>query len=296
VFADAVLRIGTKPSRVAAAADHIAGLLDTWPLGALIDDACETWTQGPNGHALAVLTRATEVLSPVLGWPRTVDRRWPLPDEEWMRQQLDPDLLYGVVSRGPRDGSHAVSVATGQPMAPAEPVDLPKYCRVPGDELAATLEDVLALIQSDGIVAVEFESFVPTGAAGLAAHARLRNALPSQSAMDSHGLAGLVAGHVPHWSTLLGAAPSGVAGLRPKAIAEGLIIPKLNADEEVVERGVLVWDAAYHHVYVHPAAVEVLHSLDGLRNLAEIASTVGASEALVIEVAHQLVELGAASV
>jgi hypothetical protein len=212
-----------------------------------------------------------------------------------MRQQLEPGVQYGVVPRGPRDGCHAVSVATGQPMAPGEPVDLPKYCRMPGDKLAANLADVLALVKSDGIVAVEFESFVPTGADGLAAHDELRNVLPNQTAMDSHGLAGLVAGQVPNWSTLLSAAPSGVAGPRPKAVAEGLIIPKLDADEKVVERGVLVWDGPYRPVYVHPAAIEVLHSLDGKRSLAEIAASVGASEALVMEVAHQLVELGAAS-
>ena len=212
-----------------------------------------------------------------------------------MRQQLDPQVNYGVVARGPRDGAPAVCVATGQPMAPAEPVDLPCYCRMPGDKLAATLDDVLALVDSDGIVAVEFESFVPTGADGLAAHDQLRNLLPNQTAMDTYGLAGLVAGQVPNWSTLLGDAPPGVAGPFPKAVADGLIIPKLDADENVVERGVLVWDGPYRAVYVHPAAVEVLHSLDGKRSLDEIAASVGASLALVVEVAHQLVELGAAS-
>lgn len=293
VLHDSVMSIPHTPERVAAALDQVRGLLDTWPLAAMVDIARKAWTEGPDADALAVLARATEVMGPVLGWPRSIDRRWPMPDMEWMQEQLEPDVSYAVVPCGPRDGAMAVSVALDLPLAPAEPLDLPERLRLPGDELATRLDEILA--QADRIAAVEWHGYLPHDSATHHAQVALRSALPRQEGFDSHGLAGLVAGSVPQFEQLLGKAPPGAHGDRLHAVAEALIVPTLGSGDAVTEAGVLVWDAPYKPVYVHPSAVHILHQLDGRRDVDAVAAEVGSPPGLVGAVLRQLVELGAAT-
>ena len=290
VLLDAIRRAGHSPDAIIMAQEHIDGFVDTWALGALMDNARDAWWAGPDGTALAVMARGVQVLGPVLGWPRTVDRRWPLPDEEWMREQLDDDVDYAVVRRGPRDGAYSVAVALDLPMAPPSFVELPKYRRLPGDRLAASLDELLA---TDGLCAVELEGYTPYDDATLQAREVLRDRFAAQEAMDAHGLAGLVAGDVPHFSEVLDDAPSGEMGTVLRSVAEGLILPTVDADRKVGDIGMLVWAAPYRAVRVHPAAIEVLHAVDGSLNVEQLAATLEAPEALVTEVLRQLVDLGA---
>ena len=90
-------------------------------------------------------------------------------------------------------------------------------------------------------------------------------------------------------------APPGAHGDRLHAVAEALIVPTLGSGDAVTEAGVLVWDAPYKPVYVHPSAVHILHQLDGRRDVDAVAAEVGSPPGLVGAVLRQLVELGAAT-
>lgn len=295
VLLDQARRLAANPERLVISGDQIESLIDTWPLGALVDEARVAWTAGPDPSALAVLARCTEVIGPVLGWPRTVDRRWPLPDESWIRQHLDEGVAYAVVPRGPRDGSAAVSVAAGLPVAPAEPVALPALARVHADELVARVDELVERIELGEIAGVELDGAIPHDADTVRARRRLRDAAPRQRALDRYGLAGLLAGEMVDWGRLLDRAPAGTAGERPHRVCDALVLPSLDDEGHPEDQGVLAWDGPFKPVRVHPAAVEVLSLLDGRRTAADVARATDAPVDVIDEIVRQLVEIGAAS-
>lgn len=291
---DHVRRLAKQPERLAGATDFVLSLVDTWPLGALIDDARRRWTDGPDPAALAVLVRATEVIGPVLGWPRSLDRRWPMPDEAWMRAQVG-DQPAVVVPRGPRDGSSAAIVALEVPRAPSDPLSLPPTLTAHAERLSDDADALYAALERGEIVAVHLEGVVPDEPDALCARERLREASPAQAALDWYGLAGLAAGAHVAWADTLGTAPAGQPGPKPQRVCDALVLPWPGRAGQAEDRGVLAWDGPYAPVWVHADAIKVLGRLDGQTSIEEVAAAVHGPVSLVERIVGELIALGAAT-
>jgi hypothetical protein len=283
------------PNRAARSMSLIEPFLHTWPLGAMIEDARERWRQGPDGRALAVLARAAEIVSTAVGWPTSLDRRWPMPDPDWMLAQLPEGEELTVAARGPSDGSVGVSVALGVPRRGREPLALPAWRDVPGDEAAARQEELIAALERGDIAAVRWVGHLPDDDATKRAMAALRSRASRQEATDRFGLAGLAAGSAPRFEDLLGEAPAGIPGAHVAARCDAAVVPTLSKEGRIEAVGCLVWDAAYAPVLVVPAAVEVLRRLDGATSAAEIGRELNAPAATIQRVVDQLIGVGAAS-
>lgn len=293
-LAEHLAQAARQPERLLVALSQVELLVDTWPLGALIDDAVDRWRQGPDPAALAVLFRASEVVGAVLGWPRAVDRRWPLPDEAWMREQL-PEGDAVIVPRGARDGAAAVAVALDLPVADPEWIELPAVRTVPGEGLLGAVDELVQGLTGGVFSAVRFSSVPAHDGGTQAARAALREASPLQAAYERYGDAGLVAGELVEFGSLLGKAGPGTKGERPQRTCDALILPTLTEDGKVSAVGCLVWDGPIRPMRVNPVAVRILELLDGARDAAAVASELGAEVPIIEQAFGQLVELGAAS-
>jgi hypothetical protein len=281
-----------SPQQLLMVLPSIDAFIDTWPLGAMIDDAMEAWREAPNPHSLAVMFRAAEVIGHVLGWPRSIDRRWPLPDEAWMRRNVESRNVV-VVPRGPRDGSAAAAVALNSNFVFAEPMELPRTLTTHGDKLVEKLDELVSSVRSGFAKAVDVEGWVPWDDASQDAIRQLDAASDLQAAYSRFGLAALVAGAGPPFEEILDDAPPGQMGERLRRTCDALVVPSLDGDGAMNPVGVLCWDDAYRPIKVNPVAISVLEALDDHPTVPEVADSLKAEAELVRSVLQQLVEVGA---
>jgi hypothetical protein len=283
-----------QPHRLALARPAINMLIDTWSVGALIDDARRRWARGPDPRALPVMVRAAEIVAVVLGWPRTVDGRWPMPDKEWFKSNAG-DGPHNVVLRGPRDGGWAAAVSLRASTATVEPMDLPNVVEIGGDEIVARRDEVLAKLASGDAVAVRFNSPPTHDDAAVTARQEFREVGSAQRAFELYGSAGLMAPSAPELDDLLVSAPAGVSGPRLVAVADGLLLPVMGDNGKIDKVGCLVWDGAYHPATVVPVAVQILHLLDGSMTAAAVAKRLRLPPKSVAHTIGQLIRMGAVS-
>lgn len=280
-----------SPQQLLIALPSIDAFIDTWPLAAMIEGALATWRQGPEPRALAVMYRASEVIGSVLGWPRSIDRRWPLPDEAWMRRQVSGPCR--VVPRGPRDGAPAAAVALDAPFARAQPLALPTCITAHGDELAARLPDLLAGLRTGVAHAIDVDGWIPWDAASRAAFDAITEATELQGAVRRYGLAALAAGGGPAFDDVLEPAPASEVGERMLRMCDALMVPTLDAEGAMQPVGVLVWDGPHRPIRVNPAAITVLEMFTEARGVSEAARVLDADPAVVHNVVEQLAAVGA---
>lgn len=283
-----------EPSRAARAMHLIEPYLLTWPLGAMVDDARRRWTAGPDAEALAVLARCAEIVGVAVGWPTSIDRRWPMPDPEWMGMQV-PDVPVVVTPRWPGDGTFGTVVSLRIPVGKPQRLTLPPHRSVPSDELGARRDELLEALDRGDIVAVRWTGPPPSDAADQAALDEIRRHAPVQEALERYGLAGLEVGRAVKLEDLLGTAPAGRPGARLVRACEAMMLPTLTREGRIEPIGALAWDAPVATAMVVPAAIEVLRRLDGSATAGTIASDLGVPEDVIGRVLDQLVELGAAT-
>lgn len=292
-LADRLGVIARDPMRLAMASGWIEDLPLTWPVGALVDDARKQWTTGPDGAALAVLLRASAMLSPVLGWPTSIDRRWPMPDPDWVHNQVGQGASCVVVPRGQGDGATGLSIVLEALVEPAALTES-RVVAAGIDEIEDDTERYLAALES-GVQAVLITSSGPTTEAQREAWERVRAAGSRQALFERGGRAGLLVDELPRFEELLRRAPPGKTGARPRVDCDLLFLPTVSDGGEIGVNGVLAWDAPYFPVRVTPGAAEILRRLDGETALADIATKLKLEEATVARVVDQLIGLGAAT-
>ena len=292
-LSDRLAMLVRDPSRMFMASAWLDDFPMTWPLGAMIDDARERWIAGPDESALACMLKASHLLAPVLGWPTTIDRRWPMPDPDWVKKQVgDAQCLLQPRARG--DGTTGISIVLEAEVAPASLCE-ERVLELGLDEIVAAPERILEALAGSA-EAVMLTSPGPSTEADREVWRAVRDAGRRQRAYERGGLAGLSFEHVPHFDDLLTDAPPGVMGERLSMNCDALLLPRIDEKGELGLVGVLVWDAPYRPVRVVPTAVEVLRHLDGTTTAREIAQSLEASEESLLDVLEQLVGLGAATV
>ncbi|MCB9671001.1 MAG: hypothetical protein H6734_16085 [Alphaproteobacteria bacterium] len=280
-----------SPRQLLMALPSIDAFIDSWPLGAMVDDAVATWRERPEPKALAVLHRTAEVVGSVLGWPRSLDRRWPLPDEAWMRRQVSGELV--VARRGPRDGSAAVAMALDARFGRAEGLPLPAMLEIHGDELAHRVDEAVDALSAGRVQAVDVDGWIPWDDASQAAAERLRGATPLQEAYARYGLAALAAGGGMPFASLLTDAPAGVVGDRMRRVGDAVIVPGMDGSGNIHPVGVLCWDDCHRPVRVNPVAITVLDAIGAHEELDAVAKSLQASRPEVMGLVEQLAEVGA---
>lgn len=285
--------VARNPMRLAMASGWIDDLPATWPLASLIDDARERWTQGPDGDALAVLLRASHLLSPVLGWPTSIDRRWPMPDPDWVRDQLPDEAPIIWVPRAPADGTTGLSIVFESEVE-AGSLSEPRVIPAGMDQIEADPEAFVRALEGRA-EAIQVTTPGPSTEAQRDAWDRVRSIGRKQHCYDRAGLAGLAVEHVPRFGDLLKNAPPGEPGDRLIASCDVLFLPTLEDEGKVGLVGVVAWDAPFHPVRVVPGAAEVLRHLNGQAGVEDLARTFEVDTATVTEVLDQLVSLGAAT-
>lgn len=285
--------IARDPMRLAMASGWIDDLPMTWPLGAMIDGARERWTAGPDGEALAVLLKASQVLSPVLGWPTSIDRRWPMPDPEWVKGQIPDGAKVVMVPRAPADGTTGLAIVLDAEVEAAELGDR-RVLAAGIDEIESDPERFVHAL-GEGAVAVQITTPGPSTDAQRAAWERVRDAGDKQLIYERGGRAGLLVDHLPRFEELLTEAPAGTPGERLSARCDVLFLPTISQEGELGLVGVVVWDGPHHPVRVVPGAAEILRHLDGKRTVDDLAATFEIEASILRDILDQLVHIGACS-
>jgi hypothetical protein len=287
------IRLASRsPRQLLMAMPSIDAFIDSWPLAAMVDDAVARWRTDPDPEALAVLHRTAEVVGGVLGWPRSVDRRWPLPDEAWMRRQVQ-DRTVAVCRRGPRDGSAAVAMALDAPFGEPDALALPALLEIHGDELIARVDEAIQAVESGEVAAVDVDGWVPWDDASQEAAERLRNASDLQAAYSAFGLAALVAGGGQPFAELLEEAPAGTVADRMRRVGDAVIVPGMDPNGNIHPVGVLCWDDRYAPVRVNPVAITVLDAIGAHHDLDAVAKSLEAERSEVMGLVEQLASVGA---
>ncbi|NCG17906.1 MAG: hypothetical protein GWP91_02705 [Rhodobacterales bacterium] len=269
VLADRLNNIA-RAGRLSMAPSLVDALLDTWPLAAVVDDARDRWVAGPDGEALLILSRAMHVVGMALGWPETIDRRWPMPDVDWIEREAG-EGPFDVVIRGRADGAPATATVLNTFVALKEPLDTPPVRSVQGDEIVDMLDELLSSVASGEYAAIRFESPVPWDELSQAALATLEESNPKQRLFRRFGLAGLLVDDTPeHFDDLLGTPKIHKATLRPQTRCSGLVLPRLSENGQVTTVGAVAWEAAIKPVLVHPLAIQLLQLLDGEHTRADL--------------------------
>ena len=271
--------------------------LDTWPIGALVDEARTRWTSRPDGAALAVLGRAGELIGLAMGWGVGPDGVWLWPSDAWMEGMVGSAAVEAVLRRDPSDGADLVSGLFDVPVDEDPFDDLPPHAVVPGAALAARRAELGCWLARDELRAVRVTGVVPDDPAAALALGEIRLEGSAQAALERWGLSGLRAGTVPSWRVALGPRPvAPVVGVLEARCLVAILpgTPDRLARGETESVGWLLWEAPTAPVPVTRPAIAVLQALDGQKNLEEVAQALGAPLELVREVAAELCHLGAA--
>ncbi|TNE87584.1 MAG: hypothetical protein EP330_17970 [Deltaproteobacteria bacterium] len=285
--------VARDPMRLAMASGWIDDLPTTWPLGAMIDDARERWTQGPDGEALAVLLRASHLMSPVLGWPTSIDRRWPMPDPDWVKGQIPEGASVRMVPRGRADGTAGLAIVLDAEVE-AGGIAESRVLAAGIDEIESDPERFVQAL-ADGVSAIQITTPGPSTEDQHVAWERVREAGDKQLHYERGGLAGLTVDELPRFDELLGEAPSGTWGDRLVASADVLFLPTISQDGSLGVVGVVAWDGPYHPIRVVPGAAEIIRNLDGKSTLDQLAANFEIDSGSLRDILDQLVELGAAT-
>lgn len=280
-----------SPRQLLMALPSIDAFLDSWPLASMIEDAVFAWTRQPDPESLAVMHRTAEVVASVLGWPRSVDRRWPLPDEAWMRRQIDGPVE--VIRRAPRDGSAAVAMALDAGFGRSERIPLEGLLQVHGDELALRIDELEQALTSGRARVVDVDGWIPWDEASQAAADRLRACTPLQKAYSHFGLAALEAGGGVPFQELLEDAPAGQMGRQMRRVGDAVLIPTMDGSGNIHPIGVLCWDDRYRPVKVNPVAITVLDAIGAHDDLDAVARSLQADRSELDPLLEQLAEVGA---
>ena len=278
------------------AATSLQGLLDTWPVAALVDAGVKLWTERAAAAALPVLGRAADLLCLAHGWPTMAVGPWPMPDPDWIGAAL-PAEATELCGRGPGDGAGAVADLTGLPRVDRSWA-LPAVGRVRAEDLVAQRAEITRRLVHAEIAAVAVEGALPDGPEAALALGEIRLEGLAQRAYERFGIAGLLAPRAPSWSEILRRAPAGKPGSQLRQICDTAILPgppAAVARGEGRDVGWLLWRGPHPPVPVQSEAVALLGALDGSRDLSDVAAALGVPEAPVTEMAAQLVALGAAT-
>lgn len=292
VLASSVSRMSGAPQLYLRNYRVIELLVDTWPIGALIDGAREAWTRGPDGRALAILERAAEVAASVLGWPTSLDRRWPMPDEATILDLAGPGP-HVVIGRGGQDGAPAVAVTLGARLGPIEPLALAPAADVHGDELVARRGELVELLARGEAAAVRFTCPPPDDPESRSALEDIRKLAVAQAAFDRYGQAGLSVMTAPsRLDDVLTDAPPGKVGEEVVRCCSILVLPTLQ-DGEMRAMGTLAWDAGYRPVQVSPGIAALLSILEQPMRVEDLARKIQVGEDELRPVLKELAEVGA---
>jgi len=298
------LKEALESGDMAKGAEVLAAWADTWSLSAMVDDANEQWSTDPDGVSLSVLTRAAEVIELALGWKTGPNGPWPWPDAAALRAAvgaIDPERDC-VLARHPLDGAEQLAEALGIPLQVGNPLALPPHVLVAPEELVERRAELGAALAEGTYTAVVLLGEPPDMPATALARGELRLEGDAQVAVDRHGLAGLLAPDAPAWTAVR--APAPVAADAPPtldtvldAACDGALVPGppgriRRGDLDTV--GVLLWVGPHPPVWVAPVAVHVLRGLNGTRSLGQLAEAMGAPPDALLEVATELLRVGAA--
>ncbi|MBN1945700.1 MAG: hypothetical protein JW797_08480 [Bradymonadales bacterium] len=276
----------------------VQALVDTWPAAALVDEARERWTAGPDAASLAVLARVSWIAQLSLGWNALPEGIWPMPSASWVVHQVGARPVR-LVSRGPMDGADTIGEYLSIPVETAHSKSQTRLAVLSGEELATRRAELASRLVEGEIAAVWFTSEVPADAASQLALAEIRLESDYQLGVERYGQAALeLAGPIPSWEQLLCAPPPGEPGEVLVAQCNGLILPGTPAglmEGETDPAGWLLWPLPCFPLAVHPVAVSILNQLDGQRNGRELAEAMDAPLEAVQEILQQLVQVGAAT-
>lgn len=177
------------------------------------------------------------------------------------------------------------------------PSSLPPHRVVEGAELAAQSNILTRALARGEIEAVVVSAPVPEdGATGLALWEIRLEGGAHQTAVERHGVVGLVGPEAPRWNDLLATAPSGVPGELLRTTGQALILPGTPsglAGYEAQATGWLLWEAAIRPVAIVPEAVVLLQALP--KGLEAACSAARLASPRAREMVSQLVSLGALS-
>jgi len=281
-------------SDYAKAGPLLQALLDTWPCAALVDGAREAWTLGPDGPALVVLSRVAELTSLATGAPMG----WPRPGEAWIKRTVGNRLITGVEHRHPDDGAKRLAELLDVPLLEGPPLDLAPVGMVEASELPERVEELARKLVDQELVGVQIRGHIPEEPAHQLAAFELRLESTAQRTIERLGIYGAEVPGEPTWDEMIGAAPAGRPGPRPRALAEPIRLPGTPASlarGEVDPTAWLVWDAPHKPLPVTGPAAAVLSQLDGETDADAIAQRLGAPRDAVAHVMQGLIEAGAAT-
>jgi hypothetical protein len=298
------LKVALESGDMALGADLLTAWADTWSLSAMVDDANEQWSTAPDGWSLAVLARAAEVISLALDWRPGPNGPWPWPDASAVRSAVGPvDADRDcVLARHPLDGAEQLAAMLGLPVEGGPTLELPPHSVVTPETLVERRAELAAALADETIQAAVLTAEPPQTPRTALARGELRLEGEAQAAVDRYGLAGLLAPDAPPWTGLRPAAPAGDASRLDldtvlDATCDGALVP---GPPGRVRRGqldtvgVLLWVDAHPPVWVAPVAIHVLRGLDGTRSLRQLVEALKAPADALLEVAADLVSVGAA--
>jgi len=290
------LSLAVDSQRFDQAAELLRAWLDSWPIAGMLPRAWSDWDRQPNGASLALLARAAELLRAAHGWQALPAGPWCQPDEAWLRREVG-EGPWQIVRRAPGDGAERTAQDLGAALC-GQRCDPETLLALPGDQLAGRRAELGRALARGQLLALRFTSPVPEDPASQLALGEVRMEGRSQAAYEAWGAAGLGLEQVPDWDVDLQPAPAGQAGERLRARCEGRFLPGppgALAQGSLQRVGYLLWHGPHRPLAVHPAAVALLHLLDGQRDAQALAMELGAPLEAVREILGELVGLGAAS-
>jgi len=287
----------------ARADELLTAFVDSWPLAAGIADAGEAWRADALPAALEIIARAADLVRLALDWSSLPDGRWVMPDEPWIRSQLEQRNLE-LQARGHGDGAAKLAALLDCSCGgvPEPPTGIE---RVSADRLAserARLGGALARgelrgVLVHGVVGDDPQAQLALGELRLeGSHQRLLERFGAVAAAVSNAGGGVLL----RWGDdgLLASAPAATGGSVLAACCQGRFLPgppsalRTGRPQRV---GYLLWDALVAPLMVAPVAVAVLCALDGQRDAAAVAELLGGPVDQVRSIMDELVALGAAS-
>ena len=279
-----------------AAAAALQGMLDSWPVAALIDASVKLWTDRAAAAVVPVLAKAAELLCLAHGWSKVGSGPWPMPDEEWITAQIPPGVR-SICRRSDTDGSDLLEGITGHAVV-ERPWALPAVDVVSAEMLVPNRGEIVGRLVRAEVACIELVGELPPGPDARLAMGEVRMEALAQAAYERFGVAGLIAPRAPMWRQLLRPAPAGTEGDVLHQACDTAVIP--GPPSALIQGtaspvGWLLWRGPHGAVAVQPEAVAVLGQLDGERTIQQIADSMDAPAGVVKQMADQLVKLGAAT-
>jgi hypothetical protein len=254
------------------AAALLQAFVDCWPLGAMVDSARQRWATEAHGDALPVLGRAANLLTLAHGWEPMGAGPWPMPDRDWIQ-------AHEQTARGA-----------------FKPWELPPVTTVKADQIVTRRADLVRQLVGGDVHAVIVDGTPIQSPAVALALGEFRMEGLAQVAVDTYGLAGLLAPGAGTFSGCLRPVADASHDGPLRAMCDGILLPgPVRALREGTPRtvGWLLWDAPIAPIPVAPTAVAVLQGFEDTTSLQKVAQTLGAPLEIVERIVKQLVSAGA---